>query len=153
MQSVYLYPSLCLFEGTPVSLGRGTDKPFQQFGHPAFPTDLYSFVPQSVEGAKNPPQLNRTCYGYDLSKINVAKETGDRLSLKWLIQAYQLYPDKENFFMGSASFFNKLAGSDQLKQQLIEGKTEDEIRRSWEPALGSFLKIRKKYLLYPDFGP
>jgi uncharacterized protein YbbC (DUF1343 family) len=152
MQSVYLYPSLCLFEGTPVSLGRGTGKPFQQFGHPGFPPDLYSFVPRSVEGAKNPPLLNRTCYGYDLSRINVLKETGDRLCLKWLIHAYQLYPDKENFFMGAANFFNKLAGNDLLKQQLIEGKTEEEIRRSWEPALGDFLKTRKKYLLYPDFG-
>ncbi|MDP4217105.1 MAG: DUF1343 domain-containing protein [Bacteroidota bacterium] len=153
MQSVYLYPSLCLFEGTPVSLGRGTDKPFQQFGHPAFPSNLYRFVPRSVEDAKNPPLLDKTCYGYDLSRINVSKETGDRLCLKWLIQAYQLYPDKEHFFSGSSNFFNKLAGNDQLKQQLIEGKTEEEIRKSWEPALGNFLKIRKKYLLYPDFGP
>jgi uncharacterized protein YbbC (DUF1343 family) len=152
MQSVYLYPSLCLFEGTCVSLGRGTDRPFQQFGHPSFPKDLYRFVPRSVEGAKNPPLLNQTCYGYDLSKTDVSKETGDRISLKWLILAYQLFPDKDSFFLGGGRFFDKLAGGDLLRQQIKQGLTEEEIRRSWEPALGNFKKIRKKYLLYPDFG-
>jgi uncharacterized protein YbbC (DUF1343 family) len=153
MQSIWLYPSLCFLEGTVVSLGRGTDKPFQQFGNPSFPADLYSFTPRSMEGAKNPPLLDQLCYGYDLSKINVEKVTGDQLSLKWLITAYRLFPDKKNFFLSSGSFFNKLAGSDALMQQLIAGRTEEEIRRSWEPALGEFKKIRKKYLLYPDFAP
>ena len=150
MQSVYLYPSLCLFEGTAISLGRGTDKPFQQFGNPSFPNELHSFTPLSVAGARNPPLLNQLCYGYDLSTIEVAKETGERLSLKWLIDAYRLFPDKEHFFIGGGKFFNKLAGNDQLQQQLKEGKTETEIRKSWEPALGNFSKIRKKYLLYAD---
>jgi uncharacterized protein YbbC (DUF1343 family) len=152
MQSVYLYPSLCFFEGTAVSLGRGTDKPFQQFGHPFFPDSLYSFTPRSVEGAKNPPLLGRICYGYDLSKIDVEKETGNRISLKWLLRAYRLYPDKESFFLGSGGFFNKLAGGDLLMRQIEEGTNEDDIRKSWEPALDNFKKIRKKYLLYADFG-
>jgi uncharacterized protein YbbC (DUF1343 family) len=152
MQSIYLYPSLCFFEGTAISLGRGTDKPFQQFGNPLFPDSLYSFTPRSVEGAKNPPLLGRLCYGYDLSKIGVDKETGNRISLKWLLRAYALYPTKENFFLGSGGFFNKLAGGDLLMQQVKEGMTEDDIRKSWEPALDNFKKIRKKYLLYPDFG-
>ena len=150
MQSIYLYPSLCFFEGTAISLGRGTDKPFQQFGHPSFPKDLYSFTPLSVAGARNPPLLNQLCYGYDLSEIAVAKETGEQLSLKWLINAYRLFPDKDHFFIGGGKFFNKLAGNDQLQQQIKEGKTEAEIRKSWEPALGNFKRIRKKYLLYAD---
>jgi uncharacterized protein YbbC (DUF1343 family) len=151
MQSIYLYPSLCFFEGTAISLGRGTNKPFQQFGHPSFPNDGYGFTPRSVPGAKNPPLLNQSCFGYDLSRIDVSTETGDRLCLKWLIRAYQLFPDKNNFIPGSGGFFNKLAGNDLLQQQLKEGKTEEEIRKSWEPALSNFKKLRKKYLLYPDF--
>jgi uncharacterized protein YbbC (DUF1343 family) len=150
MQSVYLYPSLCFFEGTAISLGRGTPKPFQQFGNPSFPKDLYSFTPRSVPGARNPPLLNQTCYGYDLSKIDVSKETDGRLSLQWLLKAYRLFPDKEHFFPGSGGFFNKLAGNAALAQQIKDGKMEEEIRKSWEPALGNFKRIRKKYLLYAE---
>jgi len=150
MQSVYLYPSICFFEGTRISLGRGTDKPFQQFGHPSFPNTLYHFMPRSVPGAKNPPLLNQTCYGFDLSKINVDKEGNNRLQLKWLIKAYSLFPSKDDFFL-SSGYFNKLAGNDVLMQQIKEGISEQEIRKSWEPALGNFKKIRKKYLLYTDF--
>jgi uncharacterized protein YbbC (DUF1343 family) len=149
MQSVWLYPSLCLFEGTAISLGRGTDKPFQQFGHPSFPKDLYHFTPASLPGAKNPPLLGQTCYGYDLSNIDVSKTTGGRMSLQWLIQAYKLFPDKEHFFL-PGGFFNKLAGNDVLQQQIKEGRTEEEIRQSWEPALSKFKSIRKKYLLYAE---
>lgn len=150
MQSIYLYPSLCLFEGTAISLGRGTDRPFQQFGSPSFPKDSYHFTPLSVEGAKNPPLLNQVCYGYDLSEIDVQKTTGNQLSLKWLIDAYRLFPDKDHFFLNTGAFFNKLAGNATLQQQLKEGRTEEEIRRSWEPALTQFKTIRKKYLLYAD---
>jgi uncharacterized protein YbbC (DUF1343 family) len=150
MQSVYLYPSICFFEGTVVSLGRGTDKPFQQFGNPSFPNNLHSFTPQNVEGAKNPPLLNQVCYGFDLSKINVADEVGNHMQLKWLIKAYQMFPHKEKFFL-STNYINKLAGNDVLMQQIKEGKTEDEIKKSWESALSEFKKIRKKYLLYEDF--
>ncbi len=150
LQAVYLYPSLCLFEGTTISVGRGTDKPFQQFGSPAWPSQLHVFHPQSMEGAKNPPYMNRTCYGYDLSDKDLSKEIDSRLQLKWLMEAYRLSPDKDNFFLASG-YFNKLAGNDQLMQQIKLGKTEAEIRESWEPGLGGFKAIRKKYLLYADF--
>ena len=150
MQSVYLYPSLCFFEGTAISLGRGTDKPFEQFGSPTFSKNLYSFTPQSLPGAKNPPLLNQLCYGFDLSNINVEKEIDGHLQLKWLMKAYELFPDKEKFFLAT-NYFNKLAGTDVLMQQIKDGKTESEIRKSWEPALSEFKKIRKKYLMYEDF--
>ena len=150
MQSVWLYPSLCLFEGTAVSLGRGTTKPFQQWGAPALPKDLYSFTPQSMPGATKPPAMGEVCYGYDLSAIDVAATTGDRMSLSWLIKAYTLYPDKDHFFNGNGSGFDRLAGSAILRQQLRDGLTEAAIRKSWEPALGHFKTIRKKYLLYAD---
>jgi uncharacterized protein YbbC (DUF1343 family) len=150
MQSIYLYPSLCLFEGTGVSLGRGTSKPFQQFGAPSFPGSLYHFVPESVPGALKPPLMGQTCYGYDLSGIDVARETGNRMSLQWLLKAYSLYPDKEHFFNGNGSGFDRLAGSSVLRQQLRDGLTEAEIRKSWEPALEYFKLIRKKYLLYAE---
>jgi uncharacterized protein YbbC (DUF1343 family) len=150
MQSVYLYPSLCLFEGTPISLGRGTSKPFQQFGHPSFPATGYTFSPESLSGAHNPPLSGQVCNGYDLSKIDVAKETGNRWSLKWLLKAYALFPDKDHFITGNGAGFDRLAGTAVLGQQIREGLAEDEIRKSWEPALGNFKKIRKKYLLYAD---
>jgi len=123
MQSVYLYPSVCFFEGTAVSLGRGTDKPFQQFGHPSFPKNLYSFTPQSTEGAKNPPLLNQLCYGYDLSNIDVLREIDNRIQLKWMIEAYRLFPDKDKFFL-SSKYFNTLAGNDILMQQTKDGMEE-----------------------------
>ena len=150
MQSVWLYPSLCLFEGTAISLGRGTPLPFQQFGHPSFPKELYSFTPKSVPGAKNPPLLNQLCYGYDLSQIDVAKVTDNHWSLKWLLLAYGLFPDKDHFFNGSGSGFDRLAGGDKLRHQIIQGQKEEEIRKSWEPELSNFKKIRKKYLLYAE---
>ena len=150
MQSVYLYPSLCLFEGTAISLGRGTDKAFQQFGAPSLPNNLYPFTPRSVPGATNPPLLGQVCYGYDLSGIDVARETGDKMSLKWLLLAYRLFPDKDHFFNGNGSQFDRLAGSSVLRQQIHDGLSEDAIRKSWEPALQQFKTIRKKYLLYAE---
>jgi uncharacterized protein YbbC (DUF1343 family) len=150
MQAVYLYPSLCLFEGTPVSLGRGTSKPFQQFGSPSFPPEPYTFTPASTPGARNPPLLGQLCNGFDLSQINVAKETGSRWSLKWILKAWSLYPDKEHFFNGNGSTFDRLAGNAILEEQIRQGLTEEEIRKSWEPALGNFKRIRKKYLMYAD---
>lgn len=150
MQSVYLYPSLCLFEGTAVSLGRGTTKPFQQFGSPFFPPETDTFTPASLPGARTPPLLGQRCNGFDLSQINVAKETGNRWSLKWVLKAYALYPDKAHFFIGNGSTFDRLAGNAILEEQIVQGLTEEEIRKSWEPALGNFKKIRKKYLMYAD---
>jgi uncharacterized protein YbbC (DUF1343 family) len=150
MQSIFLYPSICLFEGTGISLGRGTDKPFQQFGHPSFPKNLYHFTPQSLPGATSPPLMGQICYGYDLSMIDVDQEIHHHLVLKWLLEAYKLYPDKKKFFL-SSNFFNKLAGSNTLMQQIIDGKSENEIRQSWKKGLSKFKAVRKKYLIYPDF--
>jgi len=150
MQSVYLYASLCLFEGTPISLGRGTSKPFQQFGNPSFPATGYTFTPQSIPGATNPPQLGKACNGYDLSGTNAEKATGNQWTLKWVLQAYRLYPEKDSFFLRNGSGFDRLAGGSTLRQQIKEGLSEAAIRKTWEPALTNFKTIRKKYLLYAD---
>jgi len=161
MQSVLLYASTCYFEGTDVSLGRGTDKPFQVYGHPTMSKDLYSFTPRSVPGAKNPPQLNVTCYGADLSNvvIDIGKPEWQRIQLKYLLEAYLLFPDKSKFFLKPSKqnpqpqdyFFNKLIGNAHLMQQIIDGTHEAEIRKTWEPGLRAFKEMRKKYLLYADF--
>jgi uncharacterized protein YbbC (DUF1343 family) len=161
MQSIYLYASTCFFEGTDLSLGRGTNKPFQVYGHPSLPKNLFSFTPRSVAGAKNPPQLDKTCYGYDLSKeaIDISRPDWQRIQLSYLINAYKLFPEKPDFFLKPSKpnpkpedyFFNKLAGNSALMEQIKKGVNEDEIRKSWEPALIAFKQIRKKYLLYPDF--
>jgi uncharacterized protein YbbC (DUF1343 family) len=161
MQSVYWYPSTCFFEGTVISEGRGTDKPFQIFGHPALPKNLYSFTPAPRDYAKEYKPYGKVCYGWNLSDTPdaVLKKIDGRLQLQYLLQAYQLFPDKSRFFYTSKKedpgpddyFFNKLAGTATLMQQMREGKTEDQIRQSWQPALQAFKTIRKKYLLYPDF--
>lgn len=145
MASIYLYPSTCLFEGTVFSLGRGTEKPFQVYGHPKLPKNLFSFTPRSMPGAKSPVLMDQTCYGYDLSH---EAHADNKIRLDWIINAYQLYPDKEKFFN---AFFNKLAGNKELMQQIKAGQSPDEIRRTWEPGLAAFQQIRRKYLLYEDF--
>jgi uncharacterized protein YbbC (DUF1343 family) len=152
IQSVYLYPSTCFFEGTVLSEGRGTDHPFQLFGHPSLPKNLASFTPRSKEGAKNPKLLNQQCYGWDLrgSADETLKKINNQIQLKWLIEAYRLFPQKDSFFLKN-NFINLLAGNDILMKQVKERKTEAEIRKSWEPSLNEFKKIRKKYLLYEDF--
>ena len=151
MQSVYLYPSLCYFEGTAISLGRGTDKPFQCFGSPRFPSTGYRFTPRSVPGAKNPPLLGQPCNGFDLvapSDEALLKQLGGRIQLKWLLEAYRLFPAKDSFFLKTGGF-NRLAGSAQLMQQIKEGASEAAIRASWQPGIKAFMKIRAKYLMYP----
>jgi uncharacterized protein YbbC (DUF1343 family) len=159
IQSIYLYPSTCFFEGTVLSEGRGTDKPFQVFGHPALPENLFSFTPNPNAGAKNSKLYGKVCYGWDLSGTpdEVSKNVADKLQLKWLMEAYRLFPNKDSFFIlpksgkMEQSFFNKLAGNNELWQQIRSGSAEEEIRASWEPALSNFKKIRKRYLLYEDF--
>ena len=140
-RSINLYPSLCLFEGTNVSLGRGTEYPFQHFGAPYLKSN-YSFTPKSGEGSKSPPHENKTCYGTGLRfQDNYLEE----INLNWLIESYNNCPEKEKFFN---SFFDKLAGTDKLRLQIIEGKTVKEIKESWQEGLNEFKKIRNKYLLY-----
>ena len=152
IQSVYWYPSHCFFEGTAISEGRGTDKPFEWVGHPSLPKNLFSFTPHSTEGAPNPKYKDQVCYGWNVSGTpeDVLKMINGRLQLKYLLEAYRLFPDKENFF-NKNNGINRLAGTDELMQQIKQGKTEEEIRASWQPKLDEFKKIRKKYLLYPDF--
>ncbi len=152
MQSIYLYPSTCFFEGTPLSEGRGTDKPFQIFGHPSLPKSLYPFTPKPNEGAKSSKCFNQLCYGWNLSgtKEAVLKSLDKKIQLKYLIDAYKLFPKKDSFFLAN-NFFNKLAGNDVLMKQIKQGTTEKEIKKSWEKGLIKFKAIRKKYLLYKDF--
>jgi len=151
-QAVYLYPSTCLFEGTALSEGRGTEKPFEYIGHPLLPKNMFSFTPNPNEGAKSSKHYGEVCYGWNFGGTleEVLKRTDARIQLKWIIGAYQIFPGKDSFFLKTNSF-NRLAGNDILMQQVKDGKSEDEIRKSWEPGLIQFKAIRKKYLLYPDF--
>jgi uncharacterized protein YbbC (DUF1343 family) len=140
--AIRLYPGLCFFEGTVVSVGRGTDKPFEQWGHPDYQGKLnHTFTPKSTVGATKPLLENQICYGIKLDKAP------EDLDISQLLKAYQLSPQKDAFFN---SFFEKLAGTKVLRQQIIKGKSEAEIRASWQPELEQFKKIRKKYLLYQD---
>lgn len=151
MASVYLYPSLCFFEGTACSVGRGTAHPFQLFGHPSFPDSLYSFTPRSMPGATRPKLQGETCHGYLVATeaAEAQRLTDGRLQLRWIMEAYRLFPDKDQFF---TRYFNTLAGTAELQRQIRAGWSEERIRASWQPALDRFKQIRKKYLLYPDFG-
>ncbi|MCF8367349.1 MAG: DUF1343 domain-containing protein [Bacteroidales bacterium] len=148
--AVYLYPSLCLFEGTDVSVGRGTEYPFQVIGHPDFLLGSYIFTPRSIPGiASHPKHEGVYCNGQNL--IGYAKEMKSnpaQLNLSWLLGYYDFLKDKTDFFN---TYFEKLAGNAELRQQIISGLNEEQIRESWQPKLENFKKIRKKYLLYPDF--
>lgn len=149
MTAIYIYPSLCLFEGTIVSVGRGTDKPFLSFGYPGMKQGSYTFTPKSMEGATNPPYKDQQCRGYDVEDYGdiYVKNLG-KLYLFWLIESYKEADDKAKFF---TDYFNKLAGNATLKEQIVAGKTQDEIRNTWQPGLKKFKETRKKYLLYKDF--
>ena len=140
-QSINLYASLCFFEGTNVSVGRGTEKQFQIYGSPFLLKTNFLFTPIPNFGAKEPMHKDILCYGEDLSKIKKV----NRLELKWLIKAYANTSDKTIFFN---DFFTKLAGTKKLQEQIIEGVSEKEIRKSWETDLNAFKEMRKKYLIY-----
>lgn len=140
-RSVNLYPSLCLFEGTTISIGRGTDYPFQHFGAPYLQSS-YSFTPKSGEGSKYPKHENKTCYGFDL---RFQDNYFTAINLDWIIYCYNNSDNKEKFFN---NFFEKLAGTDKLRKQIIAGKTAKEIKAGWKSELDKFKKIRGKYLLY-----
>jgi uncharacterized protein YbbC (DUF1343 family) len=148
-KSILLYPSVCLFEGTTLSLGRGTLFPFLQIGHPDLKGKYaYSFKPVSIAGmSEDPPQKDKICYGIDLKNYNTnAIWAKGQINLTWLIELYKAFPNKAHFFNG---YFSKLAGTDKLRKQIEAGKTEQEIRASWEPELSKYKTMRKKYLLYP----
>ncbi len=140
-RSVNLYPSLCLFEGTTVSVGRGTEYPFQHFGAPYLQSS-YSFTPKSGEGSKYPKYENKTCYGFDL---RLQENYLTEINLDWIIYCYNNSDNKEKFFN---DFFDKLAGNDKLRNQIIEGKSSKEIKKEWQKGLNEFKKLREKYLLY-----
>lgn len=140
-QAINLYASLCLFEGTNVSVGRGTEMQFQIYGSPFLPKSDFSFTPIPNFGAKEPLYKNQLCYGENLTKI----EKVNKLELKWLIKAYNTTSDKSKFFN---DFFTKLAGTKKLREQIEKGISEEEIRKSWEKGLTDFKEMRKKYLIY-----
>ena len=142
-QAVKLYPSICLFEGTVISLGRGTPAPFQVLGNPELKSMPYQFTPVAIKGvANNPPHENKLCYGIDLRNVPVER----KIDLSYLFTMYKAYPDKEKFFL---PYFDILAGNTVLKQQIKDGLTEDQIRESWKGDLEKYKVMREKYLLYP----
>lgn len=142
--AIQFYPSLCLFEGTIISVGRGTDSPFQIIGAPKKEYGKFEFTPKSTSGAKKPLYENQLCYGIDVRKYSSKKG----FYLNFLIELYQKSPEKDKFFN---SFFNKLAGNKTLQEQLKQGLKEEEIRKSWQADLTKYKSIRKKYLLYGDY--
>jgi len=148
-QSIQLYPSLCFFEGTVVSAGRGTDFPFQIYGHPKMREAKFEFKPRSISGAsRNPKFKGQICRGEDLRSINIDSfRLKKQLDLSFLLKAYSELKDSTEFFN---PFFEKLAGTKLLRQQIIQGKSENQIRKSWRENLDQFKLIRKKYLLYPE---
>jgi uncharacterized protein YbbC (DUF1343 family) len=144
--SVYLYPSICFFEGTNLSLGRGTAYPFQVFGSPEMSDRGFSFTPESVPGAKDPPLKGKKCYGTDLRDALSRKIVPvPMLKLEWIISAYRDFPDKDKFF---TSYFDVLACGPVLREQIIKGMSAEQIRESWQDGLKKFSVIRDKYLLY-----
>lgn len=150
MLSVYLYPSLGFFEGTSLSVGRGTEFPFQVFGGPDLQNVEFTFTPRSIDGAsKYPKHENETCYGVDLRDID-AKQVilNRRINLEWLLFGYKNVTNQEDFFN---TFFYNIAGNKTLKEQIIEGKTAEEIKAGWQTDLSEFKSVRKRYLIYKDF--
>jgi len=145
--AIYLYPSVCLFEGTPVSLGRGTDKPFLCYGHPDFAESEFSFTPRECEAAKNPPQKDQLCYGVDLSCMSEEEAKTKHFDLEYVIDAYKRLNIGEAFF---TKFFVKLTGQDYIQQMIMEGKNADEIAEMWQDDVTNFKVQRKPYLLYEE---
>ncbi len=148
LESVYLYPSLCFFEGTVVSVGRGTEMPFQVYGHPQIESE-YSFTPKQAEGRNKPLYCDTECYGKQLQQYATSyKKNPSKLNLSWIIEAYNQLKDKGNFFN---NFFVKLSGTKELQRQIENGLSEEEIRDSWKEGIDKYKEIRAKYLLYKDF--
>jgi uncharacterized protein YbbC (DUF1343 family) len=145
MKSIYLYPSTCLFEGTPVSLGRGTAFPFQVYGHPDMKGYRFSFTPRSISGAKNPPCLDKECHGVDLQNVPDKEVWEAGFNLSYIIDAYNNLKIGEKFF---TSFFEKLVGVSYIREMIMVGKSADEIKAQWQSDVEKFKIQRKPYLLY-----
>ncbi|MFD1550884.1 DUF1343 domain-containing protein [Putridiphycobacter roseus] len=152
MLSVYLYPSICLFEGTVVSVGRGTAYPFQQIGHPSFNAGSYYFTPKPNVGAKNPKLNGKVCNGVNFTEtgINVLQNQ-NQMQLDWFLKFYENLNLGANFFLPN-HFIDLLMGSDQFRKMVVAGKTEEEIRATWKTELDVFKLTRQNYLLYTDFN-
>ena len=147
MLSIYLYPSTCYFEGTPVSLGRGTDWPFQVYGHPDMKGYNFSFTPKSRPGAKTPPQMDKLCHGVDLHNLKAEDVIAQGMNLEYVIDAYRNLNIGDKFF---TSFFDKLAGRTYIREMIQAGKSASEIRAMWQDDVTKFKKQRRPYLLYPE---
>lgn len=147
MKAVYLYPSTCYFEATPVSLGRGTQLPFQIYGHPNMLGYDYTFTPQSIPGAKNPPQLNRICHGVNLSELSNEEIWKKGVDLSYLIDAYRNLNMDDYFFR---PFFELLTGRDYVRKMIKQGKNADEIKAMWKEDVEKFKIQRKPYLIYEE---
>ena len=150
MQAVYLYPSLCPFEGTPVSLGRGTDKPFQQYGHPCMADKYtYSFTPRSMPGAKTPPRMDEECFGVDLSRMPQEQIIREQINLSYVIDAYQSYvANNDNDAPFFRTFFDKLMGQTYVREMIELGCTNEQIRACWQEDVEEFMLQRENFLLY-----
>ena len=148
-EAILLYPSLCFFEGAAVSVGRGTPTPFQIYGFPGLRGGDYAFTPVAIKGvSENPPYKDQKCQGFDLTAFATDHlDSAGCLQIDYLLKAYRLFPDKEKFFT-NASFFDKLAGTDRLRQQVVRGVSEKDIRASWQEGLEKFKAVRERYLLY-----
>lgn len=147
MKSIYLYPSTCFFEATPVSLGRGTSLPFQVYGHPNMTGYSYSFTPKSIPGAKNPPQLNKLCHGVNLSNMSDEEIWKRGVDLSYVIDAYRNLNLDDRFFR---PFFELLVGRDYVRKMIKAGKSADEIKAMWKDDVEKFKVQRKPYLLYDE---
>jgi uncharacterized protein YbbC (DUF1343 family) len=147
MKSIYLYPSTCLFEATPVSLGRGTSFPFQVYGHPNMKGYSFSFTPRSVPGAKNPPLLNKLCHGVDLREMPDDEIFARGFDLTYVIDAYNNLNMGNHFFR---PFFEKLVGVDYIRKMIMDGKSAEEIRKMWKDDVEKFRVQRRPYLLYEE---
>jgi uncharacterized protein YbbC (DUF1343 family) len=147
MTAIYLYPSLCYFEATDVSLGRGTDKPFQQYGHPNMRGYSYCFTVTSRSGAKNPPQLDKLCWGVDLSGLSKKELRNKHIDLSYLIDAYTRLQQGNKFF---TNFFEKLIGKKDIRKMIEDGLTPQQIQATWKEDVEKFKIQRKPYLIYPE---
>ena len=151
MQAIYLYPALCPFEGTVVSLGRGTDKPFQQYGHPAMNVKYsYSFTPESVKGSSHPPLLGQECFGVDLSQMPKEEIFARGMDLSYVIDAYTCLKEQGMEMGFFRRFFDLLLGQKWVREMIEEGASADEIKARWAPDVEAFLQARKPYLLYAE---
>lgn len=147
MKAIYLYPSTCYFEATPVSLGRGTDMPFECYGHPGMKNRTFEFTPRSVPGAKNPPQLDKHCYGVDLRGLDDEAIIAQGINLEYLIDAYNDLKPDDKFFR---SFFELLIGRGDIRKMIEEGRSADEIKATWADDVVKFKAQRKPYLIYAE---